>query len=71
MNERSYDIGDFCTFRDFDGTTRRGRIVSCLRTWCAATYAGGLTVRFTVRIAGALFEDCEVPESALVDDAVA
>lgn len=70
--QRVFNIGDTVAFRD-RGVSREGRVVAV-----EIVTAGDMNGRrpgrwFTVRIAGTLFEDTEVPESAVgsVLDAVA
>ncbi len=70
--QRQYGIGDFVAFKD-RGVTREGRVVA-IENVTAGDLRGRRPGRwFTIRIAGTLFEDAEVPESELgsILDAVA
>lgn len=72
MTQRQYGIGDHCTFRD-RGITREGRVVASEIVTAGDRDGRRPGRHLTLRIAGTLFEDVEVPESALgsILDAVA
>lgn len=64
MNQRLRDIGDHVTFKD-RGVTREGRIVATEDVGAGDMNGRSPGCWLTLRISGTLFEDIEVPESAL------